>query len=566
MNDYKCLFNKNIEINLIANDNSINYKDKQNITCVNKNFKSPYNYNLLLPSYNPRQYKDEKSSSLINKFLNKKEDFFKEKSESNENRLSKLNSKYSTCNNYYPRKNYNKFLNSQHKTNLSIINNGNLYQQNTTFEGNTGNSKLNTRDLIEITKRRKEIIEQQKIKDEELQREIENNLNNIENDDIAMNKNLNNSGGEDKNYCDEGVQTSLMNINDQEIENNNKKEEPSYTIIFTDKSALINQEITFLSIQYSLKNNDNDDSKEYQCGENDFVNMGYDIKDSIYKDKNLTKDKEKINYKSDNKYKNCNKKNNRNIIMENKNTNKDNKDIIKKEIINATTDMNDDKNDKISNENNKNNNINNIENRNEDKKLEFTIENNTQTVPFKNLNEDEYYITNGAENFQIESNDNISEVKINNDENNFTITNNNLINQSKKENINNKIINDSLEESKEDFNIYNNNNNNSTNKNNTNKSKSSFSDENEVTEVEEYDQNLIFLQNESKTMSSHFEYMKNNNNKEETEENKLSNKDNILIEDSSEKNNNIINEIKDNNKGNYSNTIDNQKEESIKNI
>ena len=573
MNDYKSLFNKNIEINLIANDNSINYKDNQNITCVNKNFKSPYNCNLLLPSYNPRQYKDEKSSSLINKFLNKKEDFFKEKSESNENKLSKINSKYSTCNNYYPRKNYNKFLNSQQKTNLSIINNGNLYQQNTTFEGNTGYSKLNTRDLIEITKRRKKIIEQQKIKVEELHREIENNLNNLENDDIVINKNLNNSGGEEKNYCDEGVQTSLMNINEQEIENNNKKEEPSSTIIFTDKSALINQEITFLSIQYSLKNNDNDDSKEYQCGENDFVNIGYDIKDSIYKDKNLTKDKEKINYKCDNKYKNSNKKNNRNIIMENKNlenknNNKDNKDIIKKEIINATTDMNDDKNDKISNENNKNNNnINNFENRNEDKKLEFTIENNTQTAPFKNLNEDEYYITNEADNFQIESNDNISEVKINNDENNFTITNNNLINQNNKENNNNKILNDSLEESKEDFNIYNNNNYNSTNKNNTNKSKSSISDENEITEIEEYDQNLIFLQNESKTMSSHFEYMKNNNNKEETEENKLSNKDNILIEDSSEKNSNIINEIKDkDNKGNYSNTIDNQKEESIKNI
>ena len=72
MKEYKYLFdNKNIEINLTANDNSINYKDTANITSVNKNFKSPYNYNLLLHSYNPKQYKDEKSSSLINKFLNK---------------------------------------------------------------------------------------------------------------------------------------------------------------------------------------------------------------------------------------------------------------------------------------------------------------------------------------------------------------------------------------------------------------------------------------------------------------------------------------------------------------
>ena len=160
MKDYKYLFDKNIEINLTANDNSINCNDKTNITSINHNSKKSYNYNLLLPSYNPRQNKDEKSNSLINKFLNQKEDFFKEKNESNENKISKLNSKYSTCNNYYPRKNYNKFLNSHQQVNSSIINNINIFQQNTTFEGSGGYNKLNTRDLIEITKRRKEIIEQ----------------------------------------------------------------------------------------------------------------------------------------------------------------------------------------------------------------------------------------------------------------------------------------------------------------------------------------------------------------------------------------------------------------------
>ena len=587
MKDYKYLFDKNIEINLTANDNSINFKDNANITSVNKNFKSPYNFNLLLPSYNPHQYKDEKSSSLINKFLNKKEDFFKEKSESNENKLSKINSKYSTCNNYYPRKNYNKFLNSQQKTNLSIINNPNIYQQNTTFEGNLGYIKLNTRDLIEITKRRKEIIEQKKIKDEEMHKEIENNLNNLENVDIVINKNLNlnDYGAEGKNFCDEGVQTSLMNINEQEIENNNKKEEPLSTIIFTDKSALINQEITFLSIQYSLKNNDNDESKEYKCGENDFVNIGCDIKESIHKEKNLVKDKDKINNKSDiNKNKNSNKKNYKNSVTEN-NTNKE---IFDTDIINKTEDINNDKINKITNESNDvnkninnfeeiNKNINNLENTNKninnfednnkdkDKELEFTIESNTQTSPFKNINEDEYYITNGVENFQIESNDKISEIKNNNDDNNnFTITNNINNNQTIKEN--NKILDDSLEESNENDNNY-----NPININNTNKSKSSNTeeiDENEITEVEEYDQNLIFLQNESKTMSSHFDNIRKKNNNEESDENLLNNKDNILIEDSFNKNNNNYNcneSLDNDNIGNCSETLDMEKNESLNN-
>ena len=84
-------------------------------------------------------------------------------------------------------------------------------------------------------------------------KEKENNLENI---DIIFNNNLNNNDGADaEKFCDEGVQTSLVNLNDQGEEINNKKEEPLSTIIFTDKSALINQEITFLSIQCSLKNN-----------------------------------------------------------------------------------------------------------------------------------------------------------------------------------------------------------------------------------------------------------------------------------------------------------------------
>ena len=531
MKDYnKYLFDKNIEINLTANDNSMNYNDKTNITSINQNSKKSYNYNLLLPSYNPRQNKDEKSNSLINKFLNKKEDFFKEKNESNENKILKLNSKYSTCNNYYPRKNYNKFLNSHQQVNSSIINNINIFQQNTTFEGSGGYNKLNTRDLIEITKRRKEIIEQKKLRDEEKKKDIENNLNNL---DIVINKNLNDSGGDLKNFCDEGVQTSLININEPVDDVNNKKEEPLSTIIFTDKSALINQEITFLSIQCSLKNNGEniEDSKEYKNTENDCVNLGYDIKES----NNRNKNKEKI--KLDNNKIEVNK----NIIKINKSL-KSNNDIekinksIKNNIKDSTNNSKNNLNNSIKNKKNKNGNVEkenneNLKENNDNDELAFTIVNNTQTTPEKKENEDDYYITNGAETFQIESNSNFKQ-PINNfeDNNNFTITNNN-----KEENVN---LSDSLEDS---------------NENNTlNKSKSlSNNDENELTEVEEFDQNLIFLQNESKTMTSHFNNMKNKNN-EENEDINESNKDNILIEDDFKIKTNNSNNI-----NNYSKTIDN---------
>ena len=537
MKDYKYLFDKNIEINLTANDNSINCNDKTNITSINHNSKKPYNYNLLLPSYNPRQNKDEKSNSLINKFLNQKEDFFKEKNESNENKISKLNSKYSTCNNYYPRKNYNKFLNSHQQVNSSIINNINIFQQNTTFEGSGGYNKLNTRDLIEITKRRKEIIEQKKLKDEEKKKDIENNYNNL---DIVINKNINDSGADMKNYCDEGVQTSLVNLNEPLDEVNNKKEEPLSTIIFTDKSALINQEITFLSIQCSLKNNgeNGEDSKEYKNSENDYVNLGYDIKESINKNKN--KDKMKI----DNNKIEVNK----NIIKINKSLkpssniekiNKSHKENINNSNNNNNNIIKSKKNEKenAEKENNENNNSPNIK-ENNDNEFAFTIVNNTQTTPEKKENEEDFYITNGAETFQIESNNNL-EQKINNidDNNDFTITNNN----NKEENV---ILNDSLEDSTE-------------NKNIMNKSKSlSNNEENEISEVEEFDQNLIFLQNESKTMTSHFNNMKNKTNEEneDSNENQNSKKDNILIEDDFKIKNNNSNNI-----NNYSKTIDNEK-------
>ena len=576
MKDYNYLFDKNIEINLTANNSSMNNnKDQINITSIKQNLSKPYNYNLLLPSYNQRQYKDEKSSSLINKNKVVKKNEFFEENDNYENKISKINSKFSTCNNYYPRKNYNKFLNSHQQIHSSsLMNNNNVYQQNVTFEGSTGYNRLNTRDLIEITKRRKEIIEHQKLKEEEKKRMMENNLNNLESIDIIENKNSNRSNIEDKNYCDEGVQTSLLNINFQENENNNnnnKKDEPLSTIIFTDKSALINQEITFLSIQYSIKNNEDNsnDIKEYKNIENDLVNIEYNPKESIQKDKDKYNDFNNDDNNKNNKNNNKNNKDNDKLNDENFDIilNNDNEDKNKNEIIDSysisqsevkkskNNDIN--KNDdnlsskKEKNENNCNatdfKEDNNCGNLNKESDLEFTIINNNQNSPQKLRKEEDNCMSNKKEDFQIESNGNANDTK----DNNFTLTNND-VNINKINNFNEevKILSDSMEVSNENISNKSINNINESN-----------SEENELTEIEEYDQNLIFLQNESKTMSSHFDKIKKNRNgNEESQEGKKSNKNkhNILIKDD-------FNASKDN-FGNYSKTVDLDKEDSLNEV
>ena len=457
MNGYRYLFDRNIEINYAPNDTSINYKDNTNMTSLNPVTKNKKDSNYFFPSYNTRQFKEEK----------------------NLNKITKYNSKYSTCYNYYPRKNYSKYLNYKQSSNSSSVTKNTNNQQNTTFDDIGGYNKLHTKDLIEITKRRQEIINQQKIKEQEKQKNLENNLENL---DIILNEN---SQEKNKKYCDEGVQTSLVNNNQLD----NKKEDPISTIIFTDKSALINQEITFLSIQYSVNqnnnketsNNNSESSKDYKNTENnDFVNVDYENKETIIMSK--VKDNEK-NYN------------------ENNGNNFDIKEMNKIDIKN------------INDEQKKDDNFQNY--------LEFTIVNNTQTSQNEE-NEDNNYITNGPETFQIEFNE---QNQNNNYEDENFIINNNTKHAP-------KIFNDSLEDS-DDIN----------NKNDIdiNNSKSLLNtEENEITEVEEFDQNLILLQNQSKTMSSHFENICYKTSIEK-EENKINNNNNILIQDISNKENEEIN-------------------------
>jgi hypothetical protein len=203
--------------------------------------------------------------------------------------------------------------------------------------------------------------------------------------------------------------------------------------------------------------------------------------------------------------------------------------------------------------------LNNNDKNNNEQDIEFTIIDNNSTSPPKNENDEENYMTNGPDAFQIEFNSSIKDSKHNNcdnnniDSNTFTLVNNL---QNKKEE--NKSLKDSLEDS---------NDNNFKATDNLIKSQKSLSnsEENELTEVEEFDQNIILLQNESKTMSSHFEKLKKN--KEGQEENINSNKDNILIEDKDIFNNNENNKLNssEDNMGNYSKTIDIEKMDSLNN-
>ena len=481
MKEYRYLLDKNIEINYTTNDTSLNYKDNTNtnMTSINPVIKNQKVLNCYFPSYNTRQFNDEKN---------------------NINKITKLNSKYSTCFNYYPRKtrkNYSKFLNYQQTTNVSSMTKNTHNQQNTTFDDFGGINKLNTKDLIEITKKRQEIINQQKIKEQEMQKYFEKNLENL-----ILKGELKNSNEKKGNkiYCDEAVQTSLVN----NTQLDNKKEEPVSTIIFTDKSALINQEVTFLSIQYSLNNNNNnkkgnsnnnsDTSKEYKNTEsNDFVNVDYENKESINENKvqenqGIIEEKKEKNDKFDNKE---NKEINNSISNK-----KDEMFEIEKE--------NEDFNNFEKEENNLQNN------------LEFTIVNNTQTSR-QEENDENNYMTNGPEIFQIELNEQKQENN-NLDDENF------IINNNTKNTL--KAFNDSLEDSVD-----------MNNKNTICLNKSKSSEENEITEVEEFDQNLILLQNQSKTMSSHFDNIDNKNSIEKEE----SNNNNILIEDTSNNQNEEIN-------------------------
>ena len=190
---------------------------------------------------------------------------------------------FKTTNNYYPKKNYQKFLNiPQYK--LSI--NKNSYFRKNSFNQNNYNlnsnlqkpyNKLNIKELIKITQKRKIIInnknKQEELKKEKLLNEEEKLskiILGIENDNL-LNDNL----------CEDGVQTSTkikkVQDNGQAIIQNEKNEDKEEEKIFYDKKNNINT------------NNKNSLLKNSRNTETDLVNIGNETveindKDSSNKD------------------------------------------------------------------------------------------------------------------------------------------------------------------------------------------------------------------------------------------------------------------------------------------
>ena len=62
MKEYRYLLDKNIEINYLPNDTSMNYKDNINITSINP-VNSNKDSNYFFPSYNTRQFNEGKSNN-----------------------------------------------------------------------------------------------------------------------------------------------------------------------------------------------------------------------------------------------------------------------------------------------------------------------------------------------------------------------------------------------------------------------------------------------------------------------------------------------------------------------
>ena len=140
-----------------------------------------------------------------------------------------------TSNNYYKKRDYKKFLNAVQSVNCSttVSNSGigrnisnfrisepnrNIYKNLNSYIDEEKNlyNKLNTKDLIEMTQRRKKIIEEKKLQEERKKQMMLQEEEQLK-ENIIINNNFENFEN-NKNFCDEGVQTSL-----KMVKNNNEK-------------------------------------------------------------------------------------------------------------------------------------------------------------------------------------------------------------------------------------------------------------------------------------------------------------------------------------------------------
>ena len=253
MNDYK---------NFLKNN-----QDNDNIISTEKNA----NNNALM-YFSLKNISTTYNSQISNNFKSFRSNGIRHNIEMNDIPKQKFNEiTFKTSNNYYNKKDYTKYLNipqsndstccdskykfysKNHSNKENIITN-----LNSNLKENNIYNKLKINELIEITQKRKKLIEEKKrleeIKKLKISLEEEKLLNIINIDDNNMNININ------KN-CDNGVQTSLI-ISKNKIENNNENKN-NYNYESND------------DIKYKIDKN---------TIENDLVNIGNDTEENKNQD------------------------------------------------------------------------------------------------------------------------------------------------------------------------------------------------------------------------------------------------------------------------------------------
>ena len=368
MNDYINFSNNNNNDNSIINNEKINTTRPIMIFSL-KNISTAYN------SYVSNDYQNSKINKINNNKLPRKinlSDFFPKKN----NKMV-----FKTSNNYYRRKNYQKFLNipqSASSSSYGDTNNNSYFKKNSYNTYNKINNnrnlnsnleekkiynKLNIKELIEINKKRKKIIEQKK-KEEEIKKE------NLLKEEEKLSKIIigteNCTGGNLNNICDEGVQTSIKikenKNNEQNMNENGKYEDKKEENKINDLNFYNNNNIN----KNNINNNNYGKLKESKSTDIDLVNIGNETQEIINND-NSNKNISDIN----------NTNNDLNFNIENNDTLVSN---IKKNDIEDTLSFEK----TFKNKDNKEKNI------NEQKEIiDFNIENNDENLSKSSSNKDD---------------------------------------------------------------------------------------------------------------------------------------------------------------------------------
>jgi len=286
MNEYINISNNN-KVNFIINNKEKYCLSKPMTAFSLKNISTTYNSyisnDIQTSKINEKgNINNTNSDNLKEIFV---DDLYHKKNSISNNVVSK------TSNDYYKKKNYKKYLNIPISMNFSSNENNNSssinfknntfniinYNRNINSNSNYDNkiyNKLNIKDLVEITKKRKEIIaekkKEEKLKKEKFYKEQENLRNMIIGADTGASNNLNNSNihiEDNLSLCENGVQTSLK------IKESHQEEKNDYE---SNTNTNINNNINTLNYDDPQKRTKNTDM--------DLVNIGNETEENITPD------------------------------------------------------------------------------------------------------------------------------------------------------------------------------------------------------------------------------------------------------------------------------------------